>query len=62
VPAGFLTRRGRRPWIGDTITFSEQKFTKSAGGSSCLASANFSATFGPVKDTSVTGSPKVFVN
>ncbi|HEX9034803.1 MAG TPA: hypothetical protein VF834_23405, partial [Streptosporangiaceae bacterium] len=48
---------------GNKITFSGQKFTVKAGGNAfCPSSATFSATFGPVKDTSVTGSPKVFVN
>ena len=46
---------------GNKITFSKQKFTKSSGAL-CPASANFSAAFGPVVDSSVTGSPKVFVN
>ena len=46
---------------GNKITFSKQKFTKSSGAL-CPASANFTATFGPVVDSSVTGSPKVFVN
>ena len=47
---------------GNKISFSKQKFTKSAGGTLCPASANFAAAFGPVVDSSVTGSPKVFVN
>ena len=46
---------------GNKITFSKQKFTLSTGAL-CPTSANFSATFGPVTDSSVTGSPKVFVN
>jgi hypothetical protein len=46
---------------GNTITFSKQKFSLKSGAL-CPKSANFSATFGPVKDTSVSGSPKVFVN
>jgi hypothetical protein len=45
---------------GNTLAFSKQKLTKSSGP--CPATANFSATFGPVTDSSVTGSPKVFVN
>jgi hypothetical protein len=47
---------------GNTIAFVNQKFTKSAGGGLCLPSANFSAKFGPVRDTSVKNSPSVFVN
>jgi hypothetical protein len=46
---------------GNKISFSKQKFTKSSG--ICPPpSANFTAAFGPVVDSSVTGSPKVFVN
>ena len=52
--------KGSASNTGNTITFSKQKFTKTSG--ICPASANFSATFGPVTDSSVTGSPKVFVN
>jgi hypothetical protein len=48
---------------GNTISFSKQKFRKAAGSNSlCVAPAFYSATFGPVKDTSVMLSPKVFVN
>lgn len=46
---------------GNKISFSKQKFTKSAGAL-CPGSASFTATFGAVKDSSVKGSPKVFVN
>ncbi|HUJ07059.1 MAG TPA: hypothetical protein VLX31_13205 [Streptosporangiaceae bacterium] len=45
---------------GNTITFTKQKFTSSGG--LCGSGGTFSATFGPVKDTSVKGSPAVFVN
>ena len=48
---------------GSRIAFSKQKFTKAAGSNSaCTGPAFFSAKFGPVRDTSVTNSPKVFVN
>jgi hypothetical protein len=48
---------------GSTIAFSKQKFTKAAGSNSlCVGPAFFSATYGPVRDISVTNSPKVFVN
>jgi hypothetical protein len=47
---------------GNKITFSKQKFTKTSGGALCPPSANFTAAFGPVVDSSVAGSPKVFVN
>lgn len=47
---------------GNATAFVKQKFTKSSGGAFCPASGTFSATYGPVKDTSVKGSPAVFVN
>jgi hypothetical protein len=47
---------------GNTITFSKQKFTKSSGPATCFSSGYFSATYGPLTDSSVSGSPKVFVN
>lgn len=48
---------------GNTVTVVKQKFTLVKGSNGlCPASANFSAVFGPVKDTSVKGSPAVFVN
>jgi hypothetical protein len=53
--------KGHASNTGNTITFSKQKFSGTTGGL-CPASANFSATFGPVTDSSVKGSPKVFVN
>lgn len=45
---------------GNTITFKAQVFTLKKGP--CGKTAAFSATFGPVRDTSVTGNPAVFVN
>jgi hypothetical protein len=53
--------KGNASNTGNKITFSKQKFTKTSG-QLCPASANFAATFGPVVDSTVTGSPKVFVN
>lgn len=47
---------------GNVIKISMQKFRKASGPSLCPASASFSATFGPVRDFSVTGHPAVFVN
>jgi len=47
---------------GQTISFVSQAFKLKAGPSACPATGSFSATFGPVKDTSVKGSPHVFVN
>jgi len=47
---------------GNQVAFALQKFTKVAGRRACPRSARFSATFGPVRDVSVTGHPLVFVN
>jgi hypothetical protein len=46
---------------GNVITFSSQKFGKSSGPSVCFKSGLFSATYGPIKDSSA-GNAKVFVN
>jgi hypothetical protein len=45
-----------------TITFTNQKFTLSTGPGTCFSAGFFSASYGPVLDTTVSGSPKVFVN
>ncbi|MGO8959966.1 MAG: hypothetical protein ACLQFR_21740 [Streptosporangiaceae bacterium] len=50
---------------GNVISFANVKFKFSTGGSLCTSlgsTATFSATYGPVTDTSVKGSQKVFVN
>ncbi len=48
---------------GNTVSFSKQTFKKGSGSNGfCPASGTFTAKYGPVLDTSVTGSPKVFVN
>lgn len=47
---------------GNATVFVKQKFVKAAGGVFCPASGTFSAAYGPVRDTSVKGSPAVFVN
>jgi hypothetical protein len=59
---GAKTVKGTASNTGNKISFSKQKFSKAGGNSGCPASASFTATFGPVKDSSVKGSPKVFVN
>jgi hypothetical protein len=46
----------------NSITFTKQNFSKTAGSSLCPSTATFDATFGPVTDSSVKGSPKVFLN
>jgi len=46
-----------------TIAFKSQPFTLTSGARpGCPTSGAFSATFGPVEDTSVHGDPHVFVN
>jgi hypothetical protein len=45
-----------------TIAFKNQVFKKSSGPSVCSGTGKFSATYGPVIDTSVKHSPHVFVN
>jgi len=48
---------------GNATVFVKQKFVYAAGPKLfCPKSGTFSATYGPVKDTSVKGSPAVFVN
>ena len=46
----------------NSISFSNQHFTKSSGPGTCFTDAYFSAQYGPVSDTSQSGSPLVFVN
>ena len=57
------TVTGHASNTGNKISFSKQKFTFASGNTiACPKSANFTATLGPVTDSSVSGSPKVFVN
>lgn len=54
---------GKATNAGSADIFKNQTFTLSSGPpGACPASGAFSATFGPKKDFSVTGSPLVFVN
>jgi hypothetical protein len=46
----------------NSISFANQAFTKSAGPITCPASGFFTASYAPVQDTSVEGSPLVFTN
>ncbi|MFE4369036.1 Tat pathway signal sequence domain protein [Streptomyces sp. NPDC056835] len=46
----------------NSITFANQLFSKSSGPATCPGSSYFSAKYGPVKDTSQSGSPSVFIN
>lgn len=45
-----------------SITFTNQPFTKVSGPATCFGTAYFSASYGPVLDTSVAGSPITYVN
>jgi hypothetical protein len=47
---------------GNATVFVKQKFTKASGNSLCPTSGTFTASYGPVQDTSVKGNPAVFVN
>ncbi|ATO17470.1 Tat pathway signal sequence domain protein [Micromonospora sp. WMMA2032] len=46
----------------NSIAFTNQTLTKFSGPSLCFGTAYFTATYSPVKDTSKTGSPAVYVN
>ncbi|MDH6116220.1 Tat pathway signal sequence domain protein [Kitasatospora sp. GAS204B] len=45
-----------------TISFSNQSFSKSSGPATCFAAGYFTASYGPVQDTSQAGSPSVYTN
>ncbi|MBD0673129.1 Tat pathway signal sequence domain protein [Streptomyces sp. CBMA156] len=47
---------------GNTIGFAGQPFALVSGPSLCFATGYFSATYGPVVDSTVAGSPLLFVN
>lgn len=47
---------------GNVIAIVTRNFKKASGGSFCPTSGTLAATYGPVRDTSVKGSPAVFVN
>ncbi|MET8907469.1 Tat pathway signal sequence domain protein [Micromonospora sp. NPDC004551] len=46
----------------NSIVFTNQPLTKFSGPATCFGTAYFSATYSPVRDTSRTGSPSVYVN
>jgi len=56
------TAKGHANNSKQTITFTKQPFKKSSGSAACPSKGTFSVSYGPVRDTSVTGSPHVFVN
>ncbi|MFE9421544.1 Tat pathway signal sequence domain protein [Kitasatospora sp. NPDC006697] len=45
-----------------TLSFTNQSFTKSSGPATCFAAGYFTAAYGPIQDTSQSGSPSVWVN
>ncbi len=59
---GTAAVKGKASNSGQLLTFTNQVFTKSTGPAVCPRKGNFSATFGPVIDTSVRSHPHVFVN
>jgi hypothetical protein len=46
----------------NSISFADQAFTKASGPITCPSAGYFTATYAPVVDTSVEGSPIVFTN
>jgi len=46
----------------NSLSFTDQLFSKYSGPSTCPGSGYFTAKYGPVRDTSQAGSPVVFVN
>jgi hypothetical protein len=54
--------KGTASNVGQVNKFTNQTFRLTSGPGACPGKGNFSATFGPVKDTSVKNSPHVFVN
>lgn len=53
---------GREVNKGNETVFVKQSFKLSSGSSFCPKSATFSAVYAPLRDTSVKGSPAVFVS
>ncbi|MFJ9695618.1 Tat pathway signal sequence domain protein [Kitasatospora sp. NPDC101183] len=47
---------------GNTIGFSAQPFALASGPGLCFSTGYFSATYGPVSDSSVAGNPLLYVN
>ncbi len=46
----------------NSLTFTNQKFTKVSGSALCTANGYFTATYAPVVDSSVSGSPAIYTN
>ncbi|MFR0355231.1 Tat pathway signal sequence domain protein [Streptomyces sediminimaris] len=47
---------------GNSLTFSNQAFTKVSGSALCAANGYFTAAYAPVVDSSVSGAPAVYTN
>lgn len=47
---------------GNSLTFSNQAFTKVSGSALCAANGYFTAAYAPVVDSSVSGTPAVYTN
>ncbi|MFD9685889.1 Tat pathway signal sequence domain protein [Kitasatospora sp. NPDC059088] len=47
---------------GQSLTFTNEHFAKSGGSGLCPGDGYFSASYGPVADTSQSGAPAVYVN
>ncbi|MEH1012278.1 Tat pathway signal sequence domain protein [Micromonospora sp. CPCC 206060] len=56
------TMTGTASDLDNSIKFVSQQFVKYSGANTCFANGFFSATYAPVRDTTQTGSPLVFVN
>lgn len=56
------TVKGTASNVGQVNIFTDQTFTLLSGSVACPKKGSFSATFGPVKDTSAKNSPHVYVN
>lgn len=59
---GALKLKGNASNKGQTISFKNQRFTRTSGSAACPKAGNFSATFGPVVNISLKKHPRVFVN
>ncbi|GAA1945343.1 Tat pathway signal sequence domain protein [Kitasatospora viridis] len=45
-----------------TLSFTNQSFTRSSGPATCFSAGYFTAAYGPIQDSSQSGSPAVYVN
>jgi hypothetical protein len=61
LPTGVTSFTGNASNTDNSLTFTNVQFSKSAGSGLCPGSSFFSATYAPAQDTTVAGSPLVFV-